>query len=78
MSLLHAIALMAVLSVAPALLFVGLLSGLRRRQRTSMMSVYGAQSGVEITEVTFQDAVRGVFGLQADYTERPSEGEYRF
>jgi hypothetical protein len=69
---------MAVLSVAPAALFVGLLAGLRRRQRTSMLSVYSAQSGIEISEVTVQDAVRGALGLQADYTERPSNDEYRF
>ena len=69
---------MALLSVTPAALFLGLLAGLRRRQRTSMMAVYGAQAGVEIQEVTFQDAVRGSVGLQADYTERPSEDGYRF
>lgn len=69
---------MAVLSVAPAVLFVALLAGLRRRQRTAMMSVYGVQAGVEIQEVTFQDAVRGAFGLQTDYTERPSDDGYRF
>lgn len=78
MSALHAVLVMAVLSVAPAALFVALLAGLRRRQRTAMMSVYGAQTGVEIREVTFQDAVRGTFGLQADYTERPSDDGYRF
>lgn len=78
MSALQAIAFMAVLSVLPAALFVGLLTGLRRRQRTSMMSVYSAQSGIEVQEVTFQDAWRGALGLQADYTERPSNDEYRF
>lgn len=78
MSALHAILVMAVLSVAPAALFVGLLAVLRRQQRTAMMSVYGAQAGVEICEVTFQDAVRGTVGLQVDYTERPSDDGYRF
>ena len=78
MSALHALLLMAVLSVTPAVLFVGLLSGLRRRQRTSMMTVFGAQSGVEVREVSFQDAARGALGLQSDYTERPSNDEYRF
>ncbi|MDS0295484.1 hypothetical protein [Halogeometricum luteum] len=78
MSVLYAVATMAVLSVAPAVLFLALLAGLRRRQRTSMMAVYGAQAGVEIQEVTLRDAVRGSFGLQSDYTERPSEDGYRF
>lgn len=78
MSVLHAILTMAVLSVAPAVLFLGLLAGLRRQQGTSMMAVYGAQAGVEIQEVTLQDAVRETLGLQADYTERPSKDGYRF
>ncbi len=78
MSVVHAIVLMAVLSVTPAVLFVALFAGLRRRQQSSMMAVYSTHSGVEIEEVTFQDAVRGVLGLQSDYTERPSTGEYRF
>ncbi|MUV58795.1 hypothetical protein SAMN04487947_1973 [Halogeometricum rufum] len=78
MSALQALVFMAVLSVAPAALFVGLLAGLRRRQRTPMMSVYSAHAGVEVSEVTLQDAVRGALGLQADYTERPSNDEYRF
>ncbi|MDS0300576.1 hypothetical protein NDI76_17645 [Halogeometricum sp. S1BR25-6] len=78
MSVLHAILLMALLSVTPAVLFLGLLAGLRRRQRTSMMAVCGSQAGVEIREVTLGDAVRGSLGLQADYTERPSEDGYRF
>lgn len=78
MSAFQAIVLMGVLSVLPAALFLGLLSGLRRRQRTPMTAVYSAQSGIEIREVTLQDAVRGVLGLQSDYTERPSNDEYRF
>lgn len=78
MSALHAIAVMAVLSVAPAALFVALLAALRRRQRAPMLSVYGAHAGVGIKEVTFRDAARGALGLQADYTDRPSNDEYRF
>lgn len=78
MSAIEALVLMAVLSVAPAVLFLALLSGLRRRQGTPMMTVYGAHSDIEVREVTFQDAARGVLGRQADYTERPSNDEYRF
>lgn len=78
MSPLHAFLLALALSVVPSLLFVGLLHGLRRMQNTAMMGVLSDRSGVEAREVTFADAVRGVMGLQSDYTERPSTGEYRF
>lgn len=36
-----------------------------------MMGVLSDQSGIEAREVTVQDAVRGVFGLQDDYTKHP-------
>lgn len=66
------------LSVTPSLLFIGLLGGCRRMQGTAMMGVLSDQSGIEAREVTLQDAIRGALGLQDDYTERPSPGEYRF
>jgi hypothetical protein len=78
MSAIQAILLTVALSGVPALLFLGLLGVLRRRQRTPTTKLCSLESGVEIREVTFGDAVRGVLGLQADYTERPSPGEYRF
>jgi hypothetical protein len=78
MSALQAVLFTAALCAAPALLFLGLLGGLRRRQRTPTTKLASLGSDIEIREVTFRDAIRGVFGLQEDYTERPSTDEYRF
>lgn len=59
------------MSFVPALLFLGLIRGLRRMQTTQMMEVISDTAGVEAREVTLRDAYRGALGLQDECTGRP-------
>jgi len=72
MSPVAALVFALLISIAPSLMFLGLVRGLRALQNNPTVTLASATSGVDATEVTFGDAWRGFLGKQRDTTERPN------
>lgn len=70
METLVTVLLIGTFGATPALLYLGLLRGLRSMQDSSAIQLAEMESGTTAKEVTLGDAVRGVLYGQEDYTER--------
>ena len=74
----QALLVLVALSAYPTVLFLLLCRGLERMQRTAMMGVLSHKYGVELREITLQDAVESVMGPEHDDTASQSPPEMRF
>lgn len=76
MSPAEALLVLVALSAFPTVMFLGLCRGLRKLQDTSTMGTLSREYGVELREVTLQDAVESVLGRERDDDGSPPE--FRF
>ncbi len=77
MSPAEALVVLVALSAFPSVMFLLLCRGLERMQNTAMMGTLSRKYGVELQEVTIQDAVESVLGRDRD----PNDGsppQFRF
>ena len=77
MSPVEALLVLVGLSAFPSVMFLALCRGLERLQDTAMMGTLTHKYGVELREITLQDAVESVVGQNRDYAE-DSPPEFRF
>ena len=78
MSPAEAVLVLIALSAFPSVMFLLLCRGLERMQRTAMMGVLSHKYGVELREITLQDAVESVIGPERDDAASQSPPEMRF
>ena len=74
----EAVLVLVALSAYPTAMFLLLCRGLERMQRTAMMGTLTHKYGVELQEITLQDAVEGVLGSERDDTASQSPPKMRF
>lgn len=74
----EAVLVLVALSAFPSVMFLLLCRGLERMQRTVMMSTLSNKYGVELQEITLQDAVESLIGPERDDAASQSPPEMRF
>lgn len=77
MSPAKALLVLVALSAFPSVMFLALCRGLERMQDTAMMGTLTHKYGIELHEITLQDAVESIVGRERDYTDQ-SPPEFRF
>ena len=74
----EALLVLAGLSAFPSVMFLLLCRGLERMQRTAMMGTLTHKYGVELQEITLQDAVESLLGPERSDAASQSPPEMRF
>ena len=77
MSPAEALLVLVALSAFPSAMFLLLCRGLERMQRTATMGTLTRQYGIELHEITFEDAVGSLLRPERDETKQ-SPPELRF
>lgn len=77
MSPTEALVVLVALSAFPSVMFLLLCRGLERMQKSATMGTLSRKYGVELQEVTLQDAVESVVGRERDRSD-DSPPELRF
>lgn len=77
MSPAEALVVLVALSAFPSVMFLLLCRGLERMQNTAMMGTLSRKYGVELHEVTVQEAVESVLGRDRDRSDG-SPPQFRF
>ena len=73
----EALLVLVALSAFPSLMFLALCRGLQQMQNTRMMGTLTHEYGIELQEITLQDAVESVLGRDRDVSDQ-SPSDFRF